>query len=91
MRKPELAEKISLRTNLDRHQSAAALDAALELIAEALSDGDEVVLTGFGKFMRTQRRGRRGVNPRTGEAMTIPTVAVPAFVAGAALKRAVRG
>ena len=68
-----------------------AVDAALETIQDALSRGSEVNFTGFGKFSVNERGPRQGVNPRTGERITIPGGKVPKFSAGAGLKSAVKG
>ena len=53
--------------------------------------GGEVNFTGFGKFHVAHRKERQGVNPRTGERITIAASKVPRFSAGSALKKAVKG
>jgi DNA-binding protein HU-beta len=58
-------------------------------IAEVLEGGDEVQVTGFGKFYIQERKAREGVNLQTGEKMRIPASKVPAFSVGNALKKAV--
>ena len=55
-------------------------------ITDVLSSGGEVNFTGFGKFHVAERGPRQGVNPRTGERITIPGGKVPRFSAGSALK-----
>lgn len=47
-------------------------------------------LVGFGTFSVVKRKARKGRNPRTGEEIRIPSRKVPKFVAGKALKDAVR-
>jgi DNA-binding protein HU-beta len=47
------------------------------------------VFTGFGKFTSNRRAERMGVNPRTGERVTIKAANVPKFSAGSQLKAAV--
>ena len=63
----------------------------LDGIADALGSGEEVNFTGFGKFHVSERGPRQGVNPRTGERITIPGGKVPKFSAGAGLKSKVKG
>lgn len=55
-----------------------------------IAGGDEVRLTGFGKFSSSDRGARQGRNPQTGEAIQIPAKRVPKFVAGGDLKKAVQ-
>ena len=47
--------------------------------------------TGFGKFAVAERGPRQGVNPRTGERITIPGGKVPRFSSGSGLKKKVKG
>jgi DNA-binding protein HU-beta len=68
-----------------------ALEAVLDGISNVLAAGGEVSFTGFGKFSVSHRGERQGVNPRTGERITIAASKVPKFSAGAALKSRVKG
>ena len=60
-----------------------------DVVTEALKAGDEVQITGFGKFSVKERKAREGRNPQTGQKMKIAAQKVPAFSAGNALKQAV--
>ncbi|HZB24141.1 MAG TPA: HU family DNA-binding protein [Gaiellaceae bacterium] len=92
MTKQEFIEKIADRAGLQRRDAQKAVDAFLDTITDALTQGDEVAFTGFGKFTTQQRAERQGVNPRNPtEKVTIPASTVPKFSAGSALKSAVRG
>ena len=62
------------------------MNAALEAITGALSDGEKVQLVGFGSFEVKKREARVGRNPKTKEAIEIPASKVPVFKAGKALK-----
>lgn len=90
MRTAELADAVAARAGLEPREARRALDAALELICERLAAGDEVALTGFGRFHAGVRGARRGADPRTGREIQVPAVTVPRFTAGARLKAAVR-
>ncbi len=57
---------------------------------EALGKGDKVSLIGFGTFKVAERKARKGRNPQTGEEIDIAASKVPKFVAGKALKEAVK-
>jgi DNA-binding protein HU-beta len=71
--------------------AADAVDSVLDGITDVLASGGEVNFTGFGKFSVAERGPRQGVNPRTGERITIAGGRVPKFSAGAALKSSVKG
>jgi DNA-binding protein HU-beta len=88
--KDELARGVASRTGLDNGQAKSAVEATLEEITQQISSGNEVRLTGFGKFSAVQRAAREGRNPQTGESMQIAAKSVPKFSAGAELKKAVQ-
>jgi len=90
--KAEFLDQLASDERLGSKKAASdAVDAVLETIAGALSNGEEVAFTGFGKFHVAERGPRQGVNPRTGERITIPGGKVPRFSAGSALKSQVKG
>ncbi len=90
MTKAEFVEKIA--GDFDSKKAAAdAVEAVLDGITSALTSGDDVAFTGFGKFSVAERGPRQGVNPRTGERITIAGGKVPKFSAGAGLKSKVKG
>jgi DNA-binding protein HU-beta len=60
-----------------------------QVVTEALKGGEEVRITGFGKFSVRERKAREGRNPQTGEKMKIPASKVPTFSAGNALKESI--
>ncbi len=74
-----------------KKQAGDAVEAVLDGISDALARGESVNFTGFGKFHVAERGQRQGVNPRTGERITIPGGKVPKFSAGAGLKTKVKG
>ena len=92
MTKAEFIDKVAEDERLDSKKAASdAVDAILDAITNALKSGEEVNFTGFGKFSVNERGPRQGVNPRTGERITIPGGKVPKFSAGAGLKGEVKG
>ena len=88
--KDELVRDVAERSGLGVGDAKRALEATLSAIEEQMGEGNEVRLTGFGKFSVSQRSARVGRNPRTGESMQIAAKAVPKFSAGAELKKAVQ-
>jgi DNA-binding protein HU-beta len=89
--KQEFVERVSSKSGLSRKDAATAVDAFLDSITDALSNGEEVAFTGFGKFQTQHRAARQGVNPRNPtERVHIPASRVPKFSAGSQLKKAVK-
>lgn len=90
MTKADFIDRVASKSGLSKRDSTRAVDAFLDSITDALRQGESVSFTGFGKFSPQQRKERQGVNPRTGEKVTIPAARVPKFSAGSSLKQALR-
>jgi nucleoid DNA-binding protein len=89
MNKGELVERIAQEAGVTEGEAQKYFGAFERVVTEALKNGEEVRITGFGKFSVRERKAREGRNPRTGEKMEIAASKVPAFSAGNALKEAV--
>jgi DNA-binding protein HU-beta len=87
--KQEFVDQVADRAELSKKDAAAAVDAFLDTVEDALKRGSEVSFSGFGKFSVSQRSAREGRNPATGERIQIAASNVPRFTAGAGLKKAV--
>lgn len=66
------------------------LDAAKNVLTNALVNGDKVSFVGFGAFEVSKRPAREGRNPATGETMTFAATKVPKFKAGKAFKESIK-
>ena len=89
MNKTELIERIAEEAGVSAGEAQEHFGAFERVVTEALKGGEEVQITGFGKFSVRERRAREGRNPQTGEKMQIKASRVPSFSAGNALKQAV--
>ena len=89
MNKAELIERIAREAGVPEGDAQRHFGAFERVVAEALKGGEEVRITGFGKFSVKERKAREGRNPQTGEKMKIAASRVPAFSAGNALKGAI--
>lgn len=89
MNKTELVEAIASKTEMTKTDVDKLVTAFVEVVTDALVNGDKVSLKGFGNFEVRERGERTGRNPRTGETMTIAASKAPAFKASSALKNAV--
>jgi DNA-binding protein HU-beta len=88
--KQDFVDAVADRAGMSKRDAGDAVEAVLDTITDALSKGDSITFTGFGKFSTSARAARQGVNPRTGERVHIAATTVPKFSAGSALKSAVK-
>ena len=89
MNKAKMADRLAVRTGLSKSAAKEAVDGVFAAIGEALADGEEVRIAGFGTFGMRSRPARTGRNPRTGEAVSILASTSPTFKAGKTLMDAV--
>ena len=87
--KNDLAAEVGRHSGLGSGEAKLAVEKVFELIAGRLAAGDEVNVSGFGKFSVTARAARQGRNPQTGETIEIAPSNALKFSAASALKSAV--
>lgn len=88
MNKTELIEAVATRSNTTKTETTTMLNGLLEVIQETIASGNDVQLVGFGTFSVTERAGREGRNPATGETITISSKKVVKFKPGKVLSDA---
>ena len=86
MNKTELTAALAAKTGLAKKDAEKALNAFVDVVTEALAQGDKVQVVGFGSFEVKDRPARTARNPRTGEEIEIGASKAPVFKAGKALK-----
>ena len=89
MNKGQLIDAIADDAGLSKADAGRALDSLLGTVEQTLRGGEEVSITGFGKFSVAHRAARMGRNPQTGDTVRIEAANTPKFSAGASLKQAV--
>lgn len=89
MTKVELVNKIALKADCSKKDAEKALNAVVDSITEALSEGEKISLVGFGTFDVKERKAKEGINPRSKAKIMIEARKVPTFKAGKVLKDAV--
>ena len=90
MTKDNLIDALVKKMGISKGQASECISVLLDEITKSLSRGEEVVLTGFGKFKVAQRKEREGRNPQTGQTIKIAAKKAPVFKPGQTLKDAVR-
>ncbi len=74
-----IAERIQNSLNLPRTTAYEVMETLLEIIKETIADGEDLMISGFGKFCVNQKEARKGRNPSTDEEMTLPARRVVTF------------
>lgn len=84
--KAEMAERLFHEVGLNKREAKEFVDAFFDAMREALEQGQQVKLSGFGNFDLRQKNQRPGRNPKTGEEIPISARRVVTFHASQKLK-----
>ncbi len=76
---------------LTKKKSADVIESLLEIIKHALTDGEDVLVSGFGKFCVKEKRARRGRNPATGQDLRLRERRVVTFKCSGKLRDKING
>ncbi|RLE06773.1 DNA-binding protein [Candidatus Aerophobetes bacterium] len=90
MNKAELVDEVANEVGLTKKDVGNVIDAITSAITDSLARKEKVTLVGFGTFLVQRRKTRQGVNPQTGEKISIPAKDVPKFKPGKALREAIK-
>ena len=77
--KTEITEKVQKVLDISRTTSYDIMEDFLEIIKETLEKGEDVMISGFGKFCVNEKQARKGRNPATSKEMTLPARRVVTF------------
>jgi integration host factor subunit alpha len=77
--KDHIISSVCNQLELPKKRAAEMLDSLLELIEKTLESGDDVLISGFGKFCVKQKQERKGRNPATGEDLMLGSRRVVTF------------
>ena len=89
MKKTDLIEVISKQSKISRSESKFCVEVILKELTSAISSGEGVEVRGFGSFYKRHRKGRVGINPKTGEKTEIIEKFIPFYKPGKLLKEAI--
>jgi DNA-binding protein HU-beta len=90
MNKTDLIQEIADKTGGSKSDAQKFFDAFTNVVESELKKGNQVQITGFGKFYVQRRDARQGINPQTKQRINIPASKVPKFTAGNALKDSIK-
>jgi len=91
LNKADLIDSTYNQVSLSKTKSAQVIDSLLEIIKSTLANGEDVLISGFGKFCVKEKGKRRGRNPHTGEDMMLGERRVVRFRCSGVLRGKVNG
>ena len=89
--KADIIQNINQQLGFPQKKSTELVEQLLETIKSTLASGDDVLVSGFGKFCVNDKKERRGRNPATGEEMMLRARRVVTFKCSGKLRRKVNG
>ena len=85
--KNEMVQQVQDKTGLTRKESTAIVDCLFEIIKDDLKNGNDVRISGFGKWTVKSKKARKGRNPQTGESIMIDARKVVTFKPSTILRK----
>ena len=89
--KAHIVEALFAKNVFTKTQSAQIIDTLFELIKKSLQNGEDVLISGFGKFSVQEKQARVGRNPKTGELLKLPSRRVVTFKCSGVLRAGMNG
>ncbi len=89
--KNDIVEHIQDELGIQKNQSKETVETLLELIKSTLESGEEILISGFGKFCLKDKKQRKGRNPATGDDMILCKRRVVTFQCSGILRERVNG
>jgi integration host factor subunit alpha len=89
--KIQIVESIQNQIGFPKNRSSEIVETLLEIIKSTLESGEDVLVSGFGKFCVNEKKERRGRNPATGEDMMLKPRKVVTFTCSGKLRERING
>ena len=89
--KANIVEAVAEQIGYTKNQSVNTIETLLELIKRSLESGEDVLVSGFGKFCVKEKHERQGRNPATGEDMMLEPRRVVTFKCSRQLRDKING
>ena len=89
--KAHIIESVSSQTVLTKKQSIETVETLLEIIKNTLESGEDVLVSGFGKFCVKAKKERRGRNPATGDDLMLAPRKVVIFKCSGKVRDKING
>jgi integration host factor subunit alpha len=89
--KADIIESIADQNGFTKNQSTEIVQTLIEIIKSTLESGEDVLVSGFGKFCVRNKTERRGRNPATGDALMLDSRKVVTFKCSGSLRERLNG
>jgi len=89
--KIQIVESIQNHTGFPKNRSSEIVETLLEIIKSSLTSGEDVLVSGFGKFSVQEKKERKGRNPATGEDLMLEPRKVVTFKCSGKLRKKING
>ena len=89
--KAKIIENIADQIGYTKNRSAEIVEILLETVKNSLESGDDVLISGFGKFRVRDKKDRKGRNPATGQDMILKSRRVVTFKCSGQLRKKING
>ena len=89
--KIQIVESVQNQIGFPKNKSSEIVETLLEIIKRTLASGDDVLVSGFGKFCVNEKKERKGRNPATGDAMMLAPRKVVTFKCSGTLRGRING
>ncbi|RAL25557.1 integration host factor subunit alpha [Lujinxingia litoralis] len=91
MTKADIVDSVYEKVGITKKEASDYVDTIFEVMKETLEEGEEIKVSGFGKFEVREKSQRVGRNPRTGIEIVIPERRVLRFKVSQVLKDSING
>lgn len=88
--KERIIEDVYARGGLSKAQSRGAVESLFEILKQTLEKGEDLLVSGFGKFLVKQKAPRRGRNPQTTEDIHLRARKVVIFRTSGVLRKRIK-
>jgi integration host factor subunit alpha len=86
-----LIDATAEQNGFNRKKSLETVETILKIVKSTLASGDDVLISGFGKFCVKEKQERRGRNPATGEDIMLGSMRVVTFKCSGKLRDKING
>jgi len=89
MTKASIVERVTTQCGCTRKEAIEYVETIFRIMKHTLEGGEEIKISGFGKFAVKQKNARRGRNPQTGESITLDPRKVLSFKPSQLLRKSI--